>query len=169
MNRPTNCPKCGGIWGYDMCCECLITLMEWIDEQGLMILELREYIDSNLSLKNAENLRLFMREFDKRTNPENSEPDMRELGQDVALMCMMMHKYRRQALELKLGNTALISALMGMMGQYCTDEDGTINHSCMSAGEDAEDVLIRAGFIRDNKLDWKALEKRQSEKATEGL
>jgi hypothetical protein len=49
-----------------------------------------------LLLKNAHNLRLFMQEFEARTNPANAEPDMRELGQDVALMCLMMHKCRRQ-------------------------------------------------------------------------
>ena len=127
----------------------------------------REYIDSHLLIKNAENLQLFLKEFDRRTNPANAEPDMTEFGQTVALMCLMMHKHRREALALHLGNTELIAALMGMMGQYCEDTDGKIQHMCMSAGEDAEDVLIRAGFIKDSKLDWKALEERQKKEATD--
>ena len=123
--------------------------------------------DESLLLKNAHNLRLFIQQMSKRTNPANAEPDMRELGQDVALLCLMMHKHRREALALHLGNTELIAALMGMMGQYCEDTDGKIQHMCMSAGEDAEDVLIRAGFIKDSKLDWKALEERQKKEATD--
>ena len=70
--------------------------------------------DESLLLKNAHNLRLFMRQFDKRTDPANAEPDMRELGQDVGLMCLMMHKYRRQLYGRGLLMDQYIAALIAI-------------------------------------------------------
>lgn len=59
------------------------------------------------------------------------------------------------------GNTALIEALMGMCLQYLERTDGTLDHVFISAGEHAMAILTECGMLKDNVLDWDALEARK--------
>jgi hypothetical protein len=50
-----------------------------------------------------------------------------------------------------------LDALMSMWNQYCPPPMG---HACMSAGEDAEEVLEKYGLLKpDGNPDWNALER----------
>jgi len=78
---------------------------------------------------------------------------------------------KNQVQALRNGNTLLISALMGMVGQffYGSDEDmdGPLTHRHMSAEEQAIEVLMLAGFATEKEgayyLDWTKLEERVKE------
>ncbi len=70
---------------------------------------------------------------------------------------------------LKIGNTQLIGALMGMVHQYFhfNDKTGRFSHSFMSAEECAIEILQNAGFATEDEngfiLEYSKLEERQEE------
>lgn len=76
---------------------------------------------------------------------------------------------QEQILALRKGNTALISALMSMVGQFFYDNHGdeVLTHSYMSAEEEAIDVLLKAGFAEEvegggYRLLWEKLSEREA-------
>lgn len=79
-----------------------------------------------------------------------------------------------EADRLRAGNTVLLDALMGMVGQFFHGElDGVLSHSFMSAQEAAIDVLIQAGMAVEDepnknayRLNWDALEARKPKQRT---
>lgn len=46
----------------------------------------------------------------------------------------------------------LVDALVGMACQYMEDEHGMLNDDCVSAGEDALDILNRLGVVDGRRL-----------------
>lgn len=49
-------------------------------------------------------------------------------------------------LTMNAENTALLKALAWMCEQYMSDE-GRVDHSCMSAGEQAVELLVKYGLL----------------------
>jgi len=73
-----------------------------------------------------------------------------------------------QIRALKNGNTVLISALMGLLNQHCIHDGEFICDVCLSADEEAINVLEDAEFlvkVSDGKykLMWNKLEEREKE------
>jgi hypothetical protein len=103
-----NCPKCGAamIWRdeFGMCDKCDYCTPELEQKQAndgeMLQVALHRVRELEQQSRNAAELRTLQREYDKRTNPELEVPDMRDLGQDVAFVCLMFHKQRKQIAEL---------------------------------------------------------------------
>jgi hypothetical protein len=73
-----------------------------------------------------------------------------------------------QIKALRTGNTVLISALMGLLNQHCIHDEEFICDVCLSADEEAINVLEDAGFLvkvseGKYKLMWNKLEEREKE------
>ena len=95
----------------------------------------------------------------------DEQPDGDQHGECAA----EIHRLEQQVQALRNGNTLLISALMGMVGQFFYGEDmeGPLTHAFMSAEEQAIEVLMQAGFATEKEgayyLDWDKLNKRMEE------
>ena len=91
------------------------------------------------------------------------------MHQQVTQMQYRIADLEQQVQALRNGNTLLISALMGMVGQFFYGEDmvGPLTHAFMSAEEQAIEVLIQAGFATEKEgtyyLDWDKIEERVKE------
>jgi hypothetical protein len=60
-------------------------------------------------------------------------------------------------------NKRLLSALISMCEQYIQNEDGTLFHMFMSAGEEATELLEDMGYLTcDNRENYSWTDKRQS-------
>jgi len=88
---------------------------------------------------------------------------------EIPTMGEQIADLKQQVQALRNGNTILISALMGMVGQFFYGEDmeGPLTHAFMSAEEQAIEVLMQAGFATEKEgayyLDWDKLNKRMEE------
>jgi len=84
-------------------------------------------------------------------------------GNMYDVVCQENDKLQSALTTAQEENKKLLSALISMCEQYIQNEDGTLFHMFMSAGEEATELLEDMGYLTcDNRENYSWTDKRQS-------